>query len=395
MSDKAILFTADQILTPTLEKMYEKDPISFDFINLGKGIFWHPFLGFRGQATIHCARLADLVKSCSLRAEGKELLAHVASEYDALPDISGSFAIGEASFVRPTATIAGDIPKGTILSRAANLAAAIPLVASQYETLVPVHFNVGQLTAGPVPIQAKTTGSNPNHLVLTSTVPHGVTIANALFDKLISVSTFSAGGGAEAADDAFVRKYALAFSIGQYGPTTDASRYAVLRATGVRNLLAYDIPGTGTQKIIVADKKWGSSARWAKFVQQSVYDAGLVGHGCKVIVDQIRNTVITFEATIVLRDRNDTADTTDVDLAVREAVRAYFDDRVDWNVWKSNALKAAITRAHEKVLHCSTVTVKDSDGSTLSETGSVDYASEQKHFYLANGAATITYTGPT
>lgn len=394
MTDRPILFTADEILGPALDTMYLARPSSFEHINLRKGVYWHPFLGFRGQTAANIARLVSLVEASSLRATGQDLLDYVASEYDAIPDTQGSFAVGEVSFTRTTTITAGDIPQGATLSRAANLTTQVPILPSQYELLVPVHFDVGQDVAGPVPVRAKQTGTAANHVIRTDTNTHGVKVTTPLFDSTITVSDFSAAGGAEKADDNFVRKYARAFAVGQYGPTADASRYAVLRATGVRNLLVYDIPGTGTQKILVADASWGSSARWASAVQQSVYDAGLVGHGCKVVVDQIRNKVITINATVVLRDKNYAVDTTEIDLAIRKGAASYFNDRTDWNVWKTRGLQSAITRTHSKILYCSAVTVTDAEGNVLNEVSTPDYTSEQFHLYLANGAMNINYQGP-
>lgn len=395
MSDRPILFTADEIVGPALDAMYLARPSSFEHLNLRSGVYWHPFLGFRGQAAANIARLNSLIEASSLRATGQDLLDYVASEYDAIPETDGSFAIGEVTFSRTSTVAAGDIPQGAVLSRTANLTTQIPFAAAQYELLLPVHFAVGQSSAGPVPVRAKQQGSAANHVIRTDSVAHGVKITTPVFDSTITVDTFNASGGAEKADDDFVRKYARAYAVGQYGPTADASRYAVLRATGVRNLLVYDVPGLGAQKILVADKSWGSSSRWASAVQQTVYDEGLVGHGCKVVVDQIRNKVITISATVILRDKNYTADTTEIDLAIRKGAASYFNDRADWNVWKNRGLRSAITRSHAKILHCSAVTVKDAAGAVLSEVTTPDYTEEQFHLYLANGAMDITYAGPS
>lgn len=394
MSDRPPLFTADEILTAALESQYSSRPSSFPHINLRSGVYWHPYLGFRGQAATNIIRLASLVQSSSLRASGQDLLDYVASEFDALPSSENSFAVGEVSFVRTTSTTSGDIPAGTVLNRKANALTQIPIASAQYEMLLAVHFAVGQTVAGPVPVRAKTAGPPSNHVLRTDSVPHGVKVSIELFDETITVSTFTAAGGGLKADDTFVRRYARAFAAGQYGPTAAASRYAVLRASGVRNLLVFDAPGTGVEKLLVGDSSWASCDRWAKVVQQEMYDAGLVGHGCKVVVAPLRNRVVSLRATVALRDRAFIADTTEVAKAVRSACAAYF-DREDWNVWKTNGLRSVITRAHPKIFHCSSAVVVALDtGLTLSEVTTPNYTLEQLHFYLAQGAVDITYTGP-
>lgn len=394
MSDRPLLFTADEILTAALESQYSSRPSSFQHINLRSGVYWHPYLGFRGQTATNITRLASLVQSSSLRASGQDLLDYVASEFDALPSSENSSAVGEVSFVRTTSTTSGDIPAGTILSCKGNALTQIPIVAAQYEMLLPVHFAIGQRTAAPVPIRAKTAGPASNHVLRTDTVAHGVKAATELFDETITVSTFTAAGGGLKADDTFVRRYARAFAAGQFGPTAAASHYAVLRAAGVRNLLVADIPGSGAEQILIADSSWASCDRWAKIVQQDMYDAGLVGHGCKVVVGPIRNRVVSLQATVALRDRAFTADTLEVSQAVRSACAAYL-DREDWNVWKMNGLRSAITRSHPKVFHCSSAVMTALDtGLPLSEVTTPNYNLEQFHFYLAQGAVDITYTGP-
>lgn len=397
MSDKPIIPTADQVIGTALDKFYGLRPQSFQHINLRTGVSWHPFLAYRAQAALVIKRLAALVAANRLStAEGVDLLEYVASEYEAVAETGRTFAIGEATFSRPATVLAGDIPKGTRLVRAANLTTQIPLRAAEYETLIDAHFDVGQATCGPIPIRAISDGVAANHPIRTDSIPHGVKISSGrLFDPGVTVSAFSAAGGAEGVDDSYVRRFAKAFSKGQYGPTSDASRYGALRSTGARNILVYDLPGTGTQHVLVADANWASSDRWAATVQQSLYDDELVGFGCKVVVLKVRNKVITLVATVRLRDTTFLSETTEVDEAIRKACRQYFDDRSDWNIWKSSPLRAAITRSHPKILHCTSVTVKDVTGATISEITSPDYNAEQFHYFLANNAVSVAYLGPS
>ncbi len=337
-------------------------------------------------------------------ATGQDLLEYVASEYDAVPETDKTFAIGEITFIRPLRVSpltpgtepAGDIPKGTKISRAGNLITQIPVKIAQYEILSDVHFNVGQLTSSaPVAIRAIQAGAAANHPIRAGeSIPHGVTIPG-IFDPNIAVATFSAGGGSEGVSDPYVRSYAKAFSVGQYGPTEAASRYGALRASGVRNILVFDLPGTGTEQVLIGDSNWASSARWAAAVQQSLYDNDLVGVGCKVVVSGIQNVVVSVEVVVTLRDTNYLTETTEIDNAIRDAVASYLNDRIDWNIWKTEGLRAAIARCHPKVFTCSSAIMKDTANTIIPEIGTPDYNSTQYHYFLSNGAAKITYQGPS
>ncbi len=405
MTDVILVPTPDTILRPALEKMYVLRPRSFQHLNLRTGIYWHPFLGYKAQTSLMLRRLGFRVASNRLSTATKQdLLDYVASEYDAVPETDKTFAIGEVTFIRPLRVSpltpgtepAGDIPKGTKITRAANLTTQIPLKSAQYELLGDVHFDVGQLTSSaPVAIRAIQTGSVPNHPIRAGeSVAHGVTITG-IFDANITVNAFSAAGGSEGVDDPYVRSFAKAFAVGQYGPTEAASRYGALRASGVRNILVFDLPGTGTEQVLVGDSSWGSSERWTSKVQQSLYDNDLVGVGCKVQVSGVQNIVVSVNATVTLRDNNFLTETTDIDNAVRAAVASYLNDRTDWNVWKTDGLKAAIARSHPKVFNCSDAVMKNTANETVDEITSPDYTTTQYHYFLANGAVKITYEGPS
>lgn len=402
MTDLILVPTADTILRPALEKIYVLRPRSFDHLNYRTGVWWHPFVGFKAQTSLMLRRLGLRVASNRLSTATKQdLLDYVASEYDAVPETDKTFASGECTFIRaasvpaPGTEPAGDIPQGTKLSRAGNLTTQIPIKVAQYEILSDVHFDVGQLVSVPVAIRAIQAGANANHPIRHGeTIPHGVNVTS-LFDPNITVNTFSVAGGSEGAEDPYVRSYAKAYALGQYGPTEAASRYGALRATGARNILVFDLPGTGTEQVLVADSSWASSTRWTAGVQQSLYDNDLIGVGCKVIVSGVQNIVVSVICTVILRDVNYQTETTEIDNAIRKAVASYLNDRADWNVWKVDGLKAAITRAHPKIFNCSSAIMKNSANQTVSEITTPNYNLPQYHFYLANGAVKITYQGPS
>ncbi len=401
------LKNADAIIGPALDEFYVRRPKSFQHLNLREGVYWHPFAAHRGQVALALQYAASLIEANSLRASGQDLRDYVASEFTDPPAIDGTYAHGQLTLVRPTSSElpAGDIPKGSRVVRQANLTTQIPLKEATFETLADAHIDAGQLESASIPIKAAALGATSNHPTRSDNADHGVIVQGSLFDPNLTVSAFEAAGGSDNASgeaetaarleaDEYVRQFARAWSKGSSGPNIDASRFGALSYPGVRHHLVYDDVAIGAQRIMVADSSWASSARWLELVQQWIYDENLVGFGCRVVATPVRNKVISISANITVRDWNYASNTLELDEAVRKAVRAYFDDRLDWNIWKARALRNAITRAHWKILKCSSVTVFDTTGAVLPEIASPDYSAEQFHYYLANNAVTATYTGP-
>lgn len=407
--------TPDQIIGPALDRMYALRPKSFQHLNLRTGNYWYPFASQRACAALALARVSVLLSSNRLSATGQDLLDYVESEYTPLlaQDKAGTFAQGEVVLTRPplddagnpATLVAGDVPKGSRFLRPANLTTQIPFSNAEYETTADYHFNAGQLVSLPIPIQATTSGAAANHPVRLDTVDPKITVSGrGLFDTSLVVTAFSAAGGSapfnpgalDTADfDKFLRQYALAYSNGQYGPTKDAALLGAIAGTGGRHVITFDDVARGVLKVQVADSSWGASTRWASSVRQAIYDAKQVGFGCVVEVIGTRNRVVSVEASVTLRDWGYTSNTGDIDDAVRAAVQSYWDDRPDWNVWKLRALRNAITRAHAKILKCSTVTVRDITGAVVPEIATPDYTTEQFHLYLPAKAVTTTYVGPS
>jgi hypothetical protein len=400
---KILIPTADAVVEPALEKLYEKRPTSFPHLNLRSGRYWHPVLGFRAQATRLLQRLALLAANRRLNtAKGQALLDYVASEFDAVPETDATIATGAIVIGRADLEAdlpGGPIPKGTLFTRTSFDALGIAFESAEYETLIDAFIDVNSTGNVSIPIQATRAGSQANTPVVTASIDHGITFPPLV--ENIEVKSFEAAGGSggrfnDTGFDAFVRLFAQASAQGQYGPTSAASKLGALSTAGVRHCLVYDDVPTATQKILIADSKWGSSSRWAAAVHQDIYDAGLVGFGCKIALGPVRNKVVSVDATVVLRDGNYLVETTAIDLAIQSAVRAYFDDRPDWNVWNESALKSAIARAHHKIFRCSSVTVKDAGtGAPLTEILSPDYSQEQFHYFVASNAVKPIYVGPT
>lgn len=398
MTDQILIPPADAVITPVLEKMYEKRPSAFKYLNLRSGVYWHPVFGFRAQAARMIQRLALLAAARTLKtAEGQELLDYVASEFEVVPETDKTFAEGTVTIGRSDLTKplpGGTFPKGTRILRSAFTALSVSVPAAEYELLAAAVIDVGSTGTVTVPVRATRVGAHANTPTLLTNTQFGITLPGLV--QNVAVTDFQTGGGSDGPDDDFVRLFARTFALGQYGPTSAASKLGALSATGVRHMLVFDTVATGTQTVLVADKSWGSSERWAGLVQQSMYDADLVGFGCKIAFARVRNRVISVTASVNLRDANYLKETTDIDVAIQDALRSYFDDRTDWNVWNTDALKSVITRAHPKVFGCSSVAVLDAaTASPLSEIISPDYTTEQVHLMLASNGTKLTYLGPS
>lgn len=399
MTDQIIVPTADAVIQPFLEKLYEQRPTSFPHLNLRKGVYWHPVLGFRAQAARMMQRLVALSAERRLKtATGQALLDYVASEYEAVPETESTVAVGKITLTPGGDLLGGTIPKGTRFTRAAFKALGIDVQTAEFETETDAYIPVSSSAPVTIPVRATRGGPHANTPILTASSEMGITFPERVAD--LTVTAFESAGGSDgktsSAFDEFVRLYARAYAVGQYGPTTAASKLGALSGSGVRHMLAYDDVTTGSQKVLIADSAWGSSARWAGAVQQAMYDADLVGFGCKVSFMRLRNRVVAIEATVTLRDYNYLAETTEIELAIQKAVRSYFDDRIDWNVWNTDSLKSVIARCHPKIFGCPSVSVKDaSTGATVSEIVTADYTAEQFHFYVASNATKLTFAGPS
>lgn len=402
--------TPDQILSAGITKLVELRPRALDHVNLRTGVYWHPFAAQRAMIALALQRVSAMLEANTLQASGQDLVDYINSEYTQIlsQDLEGTQAVGDVYFVRNTGPLlAGDIPKGTRITRQAYENGPINWPAADYVTLADVHVNAGAAFVS-VAVQATTVGAGPNCPRRASGLSdYKYTVAGRpLFDTAFQPTELLASGGADPIGTAvgfrpvdlesaneFLRKYALAFSKGSSGPTRDAAIYGAIRGTGGRFALTYDDPDNGALVIAVADSSWSSSPRWCAAVQQSIFDAGLVGFGCRIDVRPVRNKVVYATANITLRDWSFTTDTLAIDEAIRDAVQSYFDDRPDFNVIRNHALKNAITRAHPKILKCSSVTLVDEQGAPITDV-SLDYTVEQFHYLLPAKAVTTTYIGP-
>jgi hypothetical protein len=79
------------------------------------------------------------------------------------------------------------------------------------------------------------------------------------------------------------------------------------------------------------------------------------------------NRVVRVTLSVVLREKNDLGDTTAITAALETAVRGYFDNRPDFYVFRARALRAVCSRAHKKILKCTSAAVLDTDAVPIAD----------------------------
>lgn len=390
MADDPILPEIVRVIEPALQTFYTLRPGSFAFINLGQGVYSWPFEGWKSQIGLELNNCAQLVKNCRLpTAEGQALVELVASEFDEEPSLLPTFAMGEVTLTRVGSVLGGVIKKGTRFARPA-LAEPFDVRGAEYETTVDRAVIAGQ-TSVTIPIVATSSGAKSNQ-PLTGSTATGLQIADRIFGNNWTVSSFTVAGGSDGLTDRDVRKLAKAAALGKFGPTKSAAVLGALRAMGVKNYLTRTDTTTGTLDVYIADSSWASSDRWCSAVTQALYNQEQVGFGCKVRCQKVTNRVVTVSCTVTLRDHHLLDDTSAYDAVVRAAVRDYFDNHEDWNVWKTSGLKSAIIKSSRDIVNASSIVVKMLDGTTLTEVSPTDPV---YHYYLTDNGMSVTYTSPT
>lgn len=368
-------------------KLVETRPKAFDFVNYGRGNYATVFEGLKAQVTTAVAHLADGVTGANLKlSRGDQLKALIASEFAMPPATGPTKSVGYAVLTRTGTLLAGSIRKGHRFRRDAEPTKPVALTSADYEADADVAVVAGQATVT-VPIVAVRAGVQANTPYFVSSPYRPLVLADAPFDTAFAVTSYTTGGGSDGFDDAALVRYARAYAVGRFGPTNDSAILAALGA-GVRHLLVQDPSPDGTT-LYISDPTWGGSPRWANVVRQSMQDSGYIGNGCKVTVVLIDNTLVNVTLTVRLRETSAFSDTSDIDTAIQKTVRSYFDDRPDFNVYSTQALRGVVSRADKRILRCTSASINTLAGTPL--TYSAPFFG---HLYLADNAVTTSYLGP-
>jgi hypothetical protein len=208
-----------------------------------------------------------------------------------------------------------------------------------------------------------------------------------------------AAGGSDGQKDSTLRRAAKASFTGRYGPTFGAIVAGALRENGVAHVVVREdaIRGisTGAMRVYAADESWAVSLRFLSRLRQSLID-GWLGFGCRLDPSPylVANQSVRLDLTISLRDARSLADTTTITDAVQAALRRYFDERLDWWVWRTSAIQGVVSHADRRILACSAATVREVSGVPLDEPGATPIG-DIVHFALADNPTNILYLPPT
>ncbi len=381
--------TADELIGKGIDALVSARPTTLVHVNNGRGVYANVFAGWRAQAQLMCRRNADFAKNGRIRfAKGQPLRFLAGSEFDTPATLTATTAVGQVTLTRAAGRPGGTIRKGSRFFRPADTSDLQLWPAAQYVAAKDT-FVLQGATSITIPIDATRTGPGANR-PLTGTLATEIEIADDIVDRLAwTVASYEMAGGADDISDEDLQDYAIAFSSGQHGPNVNAAIAGALKS-GAKHAIAVDDPATASLLVYAADASWASSTRWAATIRQGLYDGKFVGFGCRVDVLGATNVVVGADITVRVRSPYFLAETTPLEGSIRKALRAYFDERPDWNLWKSSALRGTVARADRRLLTCSAVDLKKYDGTLVSEPASASTS----HYMLADNAVRVTFLPP-
>ena len=402
MSDQPILPTVDDIIRPGVDSLRASRPNSAQYLNNDlAGNYGKVVHGVRAQAAVCLDRLTDGVVNARLTtASGAGLKTLVVTEYDSPQSFDPTNAIGTITLTRSVGTYPpGSIKKGSRFARSINNIASIPYAGATYETTVDTLVVQGQTTVQ-ISIQAQRAGAASNHVQAVGFTPAltDLTISDALFDPNFTISALDAGGGSDSLDDPFLRQFATASSLGKFAPNNEAIAAGALKSLGVRHVLVKDDYVNGISTAFIADQAWGASPNWAASTLRYLTDNNVIGFGCRANVLPAFNHLIGVTATVTVRSTDYLAQTDDITLSIQTALRSYFDNRPDWDIFRAASIRGVIARADLRILTCTSVTVIDAlTGAVLPDPSTTKPPFSQyqaTHWYMINNGSTFTFQSP-
>lgn len=419
MPDRPQVPRVAQLVGPAIDAIVAARPGARPFLNLGAGRWADLVAGWEAQAALIVRQIADEVTSARLRlAKGDALTQVAASEFFTLRTTGPTRAVGRVLLGRSGAMPGGLIPEGFRFARPSVTTYVPPVLGAAYTATRDVSWPQGQAQVS-VPITASLAGSAANAPYYDGDNTAGgaglVTLGDTPFDATTTVVGWEAAGGSDGEGDEDLRRQALAYATGRFGPTLGAIVAGALSGLGVHRAAVLDIAETSTGQpvaytgVAVADASWASGfdglpsgqtlGVWEGLVGQVIADA-FQGVGGQVIVTGVDNARIRVDAAFTLRSGDDLKDTAAIDAAVLAAARSYFDDRPDWYTWTAKGLRAWLSRAHAKILACTAVEVRALATNTpLTEPAARPIATatgiRATHYALVQNGVTPTYDAAT
>ena len=324
-------------------------------------------------------------------AEGRELYDLVVSEFGATIPPDPSHAIGHVVLSRdPPHTgerlVGGLIRAGTRFRKVPNPSASPPVAGAEYESTAPVFvqpFETPTKQEVRVRIRCVNPGTGGN---AQDWEEDTFALADTLFDPSLRVVSGQAAGGMMAYSPAKLRALATAMTMGQYGPVSSALVAGALSTQGVSRCVSRS---GAKESIWITDDSWCCSDELLGEADKTIRDAWL-GFGCRYSIFPVKNVRVSLKADVLLRGERHIADAVDVSAAIRAAVKRYFDDRPDFYIWKTSALRGVITQSDRRILSCLSVVVSDADGNPIPDPDGLDV----KHYDIDTTNACFEFFAP-
>lgn len=405
MSDKPQVPRPEDIVGAGIDAFVGQRPAALSRINSNQGPYAQIFRsGFRAQSVLALRRLSDECTSARVAtASGDALRQLVQSEFGAIVSTDPTYAIGEVVLTRSAGTYpAGTIPKGARFKRSANPTGVPAYSEARYKAIADTPIVSGQTTATVI-VEAEKSGPDANIILFQTTgisppahpaVASGSNV-DALFDTNFSVTSITAGGGGNGISDTTLKQLARASSQGAAGPIRAAFKAYALQYSGVARVAAIEDGTTSILHVRILDSSWGGSVTWTARASQTLQD-NACGFGERFDVGYAFNLPIRVEATVMLTDAKYSNYTADIDEAIRVALQSYFDDRDDWWMFRTSAVRAVISRADPRILVCTSATVKNfTDSSVIADPAVTTSAVSLYHYYFTPKSLISTYVSPT
>jgi hypothetical protein len=226
-----------------------------------------------------------------------------------------------------------------------------------------------------------------------------IRVREPLFDQAakhaFQLVELRAAGGAVGHNDDAVRKAARANWIGRHGPVAGALVAGCLQVPGPRDVVVREDLERGRAIVYVADQRWAYSDRWHEILLLRLRKQGRIGFGCSVAFGQVLNRLVRVELAVKLRSWNDLASSSAITERLRDALRAYFDERPDWWIWDLAAIRATCTQADARILGCPHAAVRDSEGQPIAQPMEPKPGQPLIHWWFADDALDVSFLPPT
>jgi hypothetical protein len=294
----------------------------------------------------------------------------------------------------------GVVRTGTLFDLVAVPTASPPVAAVQYRATRDVYVRAGAQETD-IPIQATRTGAAANLPAWATSAPVlTITARGTLFDAGLAPTALRAAGGGPGMPDPTLVAAARASWTGSHGPTPAALRAGSLLASGAVKMVLREDPLTGIAYVYPIDASWAQSARWTSAIEQVLrgtgHDDEWLGLGCKESIGAVTNRLVRAEVIVQLRDPRFLADTETITAKIADALRAYFDERRDFWVFRLATIRAVVSGVdRRRVLTCSFAAVRDSAGLPIAEPAEPAPGEVLTHWWLEQGAVIVDYIAPS